>query len=193
VALCPSGAQAQGASDSGPFGLRFGMTRDEVLQLVGKGAIKSEKDDTLRLTAVPRAHPDFEEYVLVFSPQQGLLKIVAAGKTIQTNGYGRDVQLAFGDIRDAISKNYGAAKTLDNLRSGSIWDEPREWMMGLLKRERTLAAVWESDSARALHLSGIVLEAYALSTEKGYLKISYEFEGWDKYVDSLKAKAGTVF
>jgi hypothetical protein len=38
-----------------------------------------------------------------------------------------------------------------------------------------------------------VLEASALSREKGFLKLTYEFDGWDEYVDALKKNEGTVF
>jgi hypothetical protein len=39
----------------------------------------------------------------------------------------------------------------------------------------------------------ISLEAVALSQEKGYLSLSYEFEGFEQYEDKKKEKQDTVF
>jgi hypothetical protein len=38
-----------------------------------------------------------------------------------------------------------------------------------------------------------MIKAKALSTEKGYLVLSYEFEGWDEYLDAKQKKADSVF
>jgi hypothetical protein len=177
---------------SGPFGLHRGLTQEQVIRIVGKDAIKETNGDTLRLLRVPKPHPAFEFYSLIFSPKDGLLKIVAYGKDIRTNGFGEAVHDSFIEIRDAISKTYGQPKfTLDRVKAGSIWKEPEDWMMGLLKEERGLTTAW--DSGLPNHIQDIVIEASALSQEKGFLRIVYEFDGWNQYVDEVKAKAGTVF
>ena len=64
-------------------------------------------------------------------------------------------------------------------------------MMGLLKEERHLASTWETPLPN--HINDIVIEAKALSQEKGYIILTYEFDGWDAYVDAKKKQAGTVF
>jgi len=129
---------------------------------------------------------------LIFSPKDGLLKIVAYGNDIKTNGFGEAVHDSFLEIRDAISQTYGQPEfTLDHVRAGSIWKEPEDWMMGLRKEERELTTVWSKNLPN--QIQDIVIEAIALSTEKGYLRLSYELDGWDQYVDTLKKRAGTVF
>ena len=177
---------------AGPFGLRRGMTQEQVIQIVGKGAAKETKGDTLQVWTVPRPHPAFEFYLLIFSPKDGLLKISAYGNDIKTNGFGASVRTSFIEIRDAISQTYGQPEfTSDFLRSGSIWKEPEDWMMGLLKEERILAALWEKALPNRIH--GIGLEAVALSTEEGFLRLGYEFDGWHEYVEAKKKEAGAVF
>lgn len=76
---------------SGPFGLHRGMTQEQVIQIVGKGAISEAKGDTLRLLRVPKSHPAFGLYSLIFSPKDGLLKIVAYGNDIRTNAFGEAI------------------------------------------------------------------------------------------------------
>ena len=41
-------------------------------------------------------------------------------------------------------------------------------------------------------ISIIALGAIATSLEKGYLKLGFEFEGWESYLDDKKAKQNTV-
>jgi hypothetical protein len=95
------------------------MTQEQVIQIVGKDAVKEAKGDVLRLLAVPKSHRAFDEYSLIFSPNDGLLKIIAYGKDIRTNGFGDAVHDSFVEIRDAISTTYGKPYgTLDSVKTG---------------------------------------------------------------------------
>jgi hypothetical protein len=170
------------------------MTQEQVIQMVGKSAIKETKGDDpqqLTLLTVPKPHAAFEMYSLLFSPKEGLLKLTAYGKDIRTNGFGEAVRDAFMEIRDAVANTYGQPETLDFVRSGSLWHEPEYWMMGLLKDERTLDAFWKKEIPNGI--CDIDLEAKAMSTEKGFLVLSYEFDGWSQYLDGVKKKQTTVF
>jgi hypothetical protein len=180
------------AVKTGPFGLHCGMTKNEVIQLVGERAVKESTDYSLLLATAPKPHPRFELYRIFFSPQHGLLKILAAGNDVATNGFGLELKTTFTEIQDALSQIYGKPQTFDLLRAGSIWTESQNWTMGLLKKERSLSAFW-TDSPFPNHITLIMLEAKALSTEKGYVSLTYEFEGWEAFADSLKAKQDTVF
>jgi len=175
----------------GPFGLRRGMSKDEVVQAAGK-VIKVD-GDVIQLATVPRPHPDFDEYFTCISPSQGLLEILANGKTIDTSVYGTELQGEFEKIRDAISMTYGPpTQNFDFLRVGSIWNEPRDWMEGLIKKDRTLSAYWELKGL-ASRLKLIYLVAEPLSAGRGYLGLNYESEGWEEYVDRKQADKAKVF
>ena len=43
-----------------------------------------------------------------------------------------------------LTKVYGNNKSYDFLMPDSIWDEPKDFMMGLLRNERHKAALWNS-------------------------------------------------
>jgi len=189
-------ASSTAVPGQGPFGFQWGMTKDQIIELVGQKSVKegdSNGIEILNLSTAPKPHPAFESYTLILSPERGLLKIVAVGKTIQTNGFGSEVHDAFIEMRDTVSATYGSAKTFDLLKSGSIWNEPREWMMGLLKKERILTAYWNETAKLPNHITVIELEGEALSRESGYLSLAYQFEGFSEYLQSQKAKAGSVF
>ena len=188
---------AQGPSEhdvsGGPFGLRAGLTKSQIIQLVGRAAVKTDIGDVLTVTTVPKPHNAFEDYSLVVSPDEGLLKIIAHGNNVNTNGFGREVWEVFMDIRDVISTKYGAPKMLDGLVSGSIWRKDRDWMMALVKNERYLKALWDLQTTKPNRITVLVLKADAISEETGFLLLSYEFQGFEKYVDAKEAKAGAVF
>jgi hypothetical protein len=167
------------------------MTQEQVIQIVGKNAVKEIQGDRLDLHAVPKPHP-------AFSPKDGLLNIVAFGNGITTNGFGEAVHDSFVQIQEGISKTYGPPDvSSDRVRDGSIWNEPQDWMMGLLKGERDLMAIWYKtvSSTKKLpnRIIGIVLEAKASSTEQGFIVLKYEFDGWNEYVEAKKNKADSVF
>ena len=177
---------------AGPFGFEYGMTKEQIVKLVGQRAVEKEDGDRLSLSTAPKPHPDFEAYNLMISPEQGLVKIGAVGRDVQTTGSGYELRRAFTETADALVKSYGSAKkTYDFLESGSIWKDSQYWMMGVKKKERHLVATWESPLPN--HLQSIFLEVSALKTETGYLTLSYEFDGFKEYSDGKKAKAGSVF
>jgi len=195
---------------NGPFGFERGMTKEQIIALVGSDKVDNElsRDDVIVLTTAPKPHPAFKEYYLFISPELGLLKLGATGVDINTNVFGNQVHSKFVEIQVALSAFYGKPPivSFDRLRSGSNWRDPQDWMMGLLKEERVLTALWMSRTTHPKDFNGIEvgselpndinvieLEAVALSTTKGYLRVIYEFDGWDGYVDAKKAKQSQTF
>ena len=75
---------------SGPFGFEAGMTKEQIIEIVGSAAIKETTGDTTIFSNAPKADPIFESYALRISPEHGLLKIVALSKNISTNGLGTE-------------------------------------------------------------------------------------------------------
>ena len=156
-----------GSCSAGPFGFEYGMTKDAVIKLVGKDAVKEDKGDMLVLKTAPKPHELFDTYYVMISPERGLLKIRASSRDIDTSQYGDEIKEQFGVIRKGLEKVYGEPTvTFDFLRAGSIWDESKDWMMGLLKKERTLDVYWQFNPPRQ-HLTLVDLEANALSRETG--------------------------
>lgn len=187
--LFPLGV-AVGASTAvaGPFGLDKGMTLQQIRQ---HGTVRPDTDPNWYLVDTLRnGHPAFEKYMLLVDPQLGLCKIVAVGKDLQTNVFGERVKSEFSDLTAALSSKYGTpTREFDFLRSGSIWDEPRDFMMALVKEERTLMNYW--GNALPDQLQSILLRARALNTTKGYVNLAYEFRGIDQCMERAKGKANS--
>ena len=160
---------------AGPFGLSMGMTLPEIKKIASVQATKSPH--IYVLSSVPTPHTDIDRYTIFLTPNNGLCKIIASGKTLATSVYGDRVKQEFESFETALKEKYGANKKFDFLRSGSIWNEGKDWMMGLLKKERTLGAFWDEQEKSNLvdSIHSVQLEAVALSREQGYVRLTYEF------------------
>lgn len=169
---------------AGPFGLNMGDSI-ETLQTLGLEA--TSRPDVFRLKTVPNPHSKFGHYTAFATKEGGLCKIVAIAGPISTSVYGSELKSDFESLKDALNEKYGKGKGYDFLRAGSIWNEPKDWMMGLLKKERILTTYW-ANLEFPDHIHAIALEADALRSDTGTVKLSYEFENFKECRDRSKAK-----
>jgi hypothetical protein len=170
-----------------PFGLRMGLSVAELRRL---GATPTQSPGVYQMRTVPEPHRAFETYLVVASRVAGLCNIRAVGENITSNNFGEQLEGEFERLENALRSKYGAGRRFDMLRSGSLWDEPRDWMMGLLRKDRTLETYWLPDSATLPEdLAGINLEAHALSSTEGYVSLAYELTNFSRCKAELQAAA----
>jgi hypothetical protein len=174
---------------AGPLGLSKGMTLEELKK---QGAfVSGNQQFVYTAKTITSGHPDFESYTVVLTPEQGLCKIQAVSKDIETSSFGTELEGKYNGLVEAMSGKYGApGKNFNFLRSESSWKEPQYWMMGLLKKERRLIAFWNKPENNNLpdSLQLIMIETLPLSGSKGFLKLVYEFDNIDACVAVLQAK-----
>ncbi len=157
---------------AGPFGLEQGQTIEEIAP-----AAEEVKPGIYVTTIVPKPHSAFEKYVLRISPKGGLYWVKGIGKDISTNRYGHSLKSDFDSLKEKLEKNYGKGELVDFLLTGSIWDEPEDYMTALAKDERVLMCSWENKSGTPImdDIASLGLIASALSNESGYLSVEYSF------------------
>jgi hypothetical protein len=175
---------------AGPLGLEKGMT----LQQLGlQGNLQADEDPNwYGASSLKSGHQAFERYKFLIDPELGLCKVIAVGKTITTNSFGEGIRNDYEGLASALTAKYGPGKKYDFLRSGSIWDESKDFMMGLLKKDRTLATFW-INMPLPDQLASIGMQAYALSGSTGWITLNYEFKDAAKCVEKSKAKTnGTL-
>lgn len=160
------------AAIAGPFGLGMGMT---IKQIDPKA--KELAPGKFATTKVPKPHSAFEQYVLQVGNKNGLCWIKAVGKNISTSSYGIELKSAFMSMNEKLTKAYGKGETTDLLLSGSIWKEPNEFMMAMMKKERFLIAVWNKEKGSKLegNLKQVGLIASPDGLSKAYLSVEYYF------------------
>jgi len=121
------------SSHAGPFGLNFG---DPYAKLTKLGLSKDRTSQWYTVGAVPSPHRDFDAYKVLISPKFGLCKIVAFASRVPTDAYGNGLREQYESLQNALTKKYGEGTKYDYLKSGSIWNEPKDFMMALVKDER---------------------------------------------------------
>ncbi len=168
----------------GPFGLKMGLRKSDF-----KGELKEVAPYKYVTNTLSKKHSSFIKYVVQIGPKSGLCWIKAIGKDIVTNSYGIEVKSAFKTMESKLKKSYGNNKRHDFLQYGSIWDEPKDWMTGLTKGERILAAIWDKQDGSTLkgNLKDVALAAEGMSREEGYLTIDYSFTNKDACKDEMAA------
>ena len=125
---------------------------------------------------MPRPHSAFEYYVLQITSQFGLSWIKGIGKTIQTNSFGTQLVGEFNSLEQKLSGVYGLGARTDLLMTGSIWNEPRDYMMGLVQHDRYLMTKW-SPSRESLVTVAVI--ATAIDNSSGFVAVEYYFENSD--------------
>jgi len=187
----PKPASVAPATD-GPFGLTAGMSREALEAITGEKI--SKEGDSYHAKKVPKSHRGFEHFALHFGPE-GLCAIRAIGVEIPTSAHGVELRRAFDAMEETLASVYGKHDRTDFLRSGSIWHEPQEWMMALLKKERVLMSRWSEDYGSDLknRVQFVGVMAFAVTQSTGRLGLNYEFDNWDSCKAVADDKEKSVF
>lgn len=178
---------------AGPFGFEKGMTIGQITQVLGKDSLKKVSGGSAmwETATAPKPHSAFDKYLLVISPTDGLLKVIAEGKDIETGDSGIELREAYKEIVDAISAKYGASKDKLEGCSGSGCESSDMWMFSLREKNRYVMTYWKP--ANNADVSTIGVEALALGMNKGYVECTFEFDGFSKYATEQKAKQNDSF
>lgn len=195
----PSPAQASQPEErlsippaDGPLGFAAGLSKDEIEAMTGvQLSLIDEKQSLYGLKKSPKPNSSFAQFAVVISPTAGLCQIRAVSKDIQSNSFGYQLKSSFDEMKESLTEVYGKPSLMDTLIAGSIWREPKEWMMSLRQKERYLSVAWASNTASPLkyNLSEIEMDARASSSDVGYYMLQYTFNNWNVCESEAKAKA----
>jgi hypothetical protein len=170
---------------AGPFGLSMGMKPAEV----GGKLEKLEGLGKYRTTEVPNPHSFFDVYYLRFGPKTGLCWVMAESKPVATSVSGTELRSEFDQMEERLTAQYRKGKRYDLLRDGSMLNQPKDFMPGLQKQDRSLTAIWSVKDGAVMsdHLQEVWIQACALSDEKGCIRIWYQFENFEQCGKELNA------
>ncbi len=171
---------------SGPFGFEVGISGDVIEKMTGETlTLVKESENLYLLDRAPKPNDAFEQYGLVISPTIGLCVVRGVSKTIPTNDFGHQLQAGYNSMKDALTSVYGKPKSYDFLMPSSIWKDSNDWMTGLFKQDRTLAAEWKGPGIKN-DINSISIDARALSRDKGYFVVEYAFNNSTECTEELK-------
>ena len=167
-----------GAAHGQAFGVKPGAPVSDYSARPAPGVA----DPNFFVITVPQPNSEFETYTAVATPETGICSVSGIGVTHRNDEYGVATKSAFADLRQALTSRYGAGQDFDFLRSGALWDEPREWVWSIYKKERTLASFWtvENGSSLPAGVHAIALEANAAGSSSPYVSLKYEFTNFSR-------------
>jgi hypothetical protein len=177
---------------AGPFGLSMGMQPSEV----GGTLKKQDAAGVYRANKVPTPYSAFRQYDLQFGPTTGLCRIQAVGLPLKTSADGMELRIAFTEMEERLKAQYGEYKRDDFLNAESIWKDSHDFMIGMVKKERTLTARWSAADGSTLKedLREITITAQAPYSDEGYISVTYKFQNIQECEKELKvARDGALF
>ena len=180
---------------AGPFGTEIGMLKGDLGITSTTKRIGGESDYKWELKSLPKSSSLFDSYIVKVTPQNGLCFIKAFGKDVSTSRYGEGLRGNFERVNSALEKKYQRGDTQDFVRYGSIWDDPEDFMMGLIKKERVLAAYYdeEENSVMVEGVAKAYLRASAFSQDEGFVYIDYFFDNYEACKAEADAEMDDVF
>lgn len=155
-----------------PFGFRFGTPKKDLERFVSV----PEVGGVYATTRAPTPHPEFAMYFLVADDSVGLCKVSARSAAISINPFGEQAKRRFREFKEDLVERYGKGEHMDVLTPGSIWDEPRDWAMAMMKEERTVVSIWSKENGDRLppNISTLGIKISALSVDKATIVAEYE-------------------
>ena len=171
---------------SAPFGLSMGMTLDDLTEACDGAEPKHMGDDCYYVFPVKK-HPLFKRYVAFVDSDKGLYLIRAVSDDISTNRYGTEIQNAFSEIKERVSKTYGRPRIIDEIESDSLYTDDRDWVRSLEDGSRMYAAIWESSAKNELKDDLTEVSIYASAKnypQTGWIILEYKFNNMQAVQDA---------
>lgn len=181
---------------AGPFGLSAGMTREQIVSLVGAKNVHQLAADVLGLDTVPQPNPDVNSYMCMVSPSEGLLAIYA-DIDVETPPTGDGLKARFSELLAILQDKYGKAMSVENGLVPYIKakDKPELFVNTLASGERRLDAAWSwryTGNDFDLEFMSLTGGIYP-DGKTGRLSLVYYFRGMGDYLEAKKKAKASVY
>lgn len=164
----------------------MGMSLDDLAETCDGAAPEHIEDDCYYVFPVKK-HPLFKHYLAFVDSDKGLYFIRTVSDDISTNDYGTEIQNAFSEIKERISKTYGRPRMIDEIASDALWNDDKYWLRALAEGSRTYAAIWESSAKNELKDDLTEVSIYASAKnypQTGWIILEYEFNNMQAVQDA---------
>ncbi len=171
----------------GPFGLREGMSMDE-LKKHGNFEPAPTMPFVFTTKKLANGHVDFDNYLMIVTPKQGLCRIIASSKAIFiSNEDALEIKALFLEFSDALIAKYGppAFNYSHQIMITGAGKNFLPWLEGIFKGERVRQMEWKSTMSGGTKstkpdpasdsIRNIIIRVEASSESEGYIHIIYDF------------------
>ena len=167
--LYMTGGMAQAADSSAPFGLEWGMSKNEAEALGIKLQAAKAEDGTANFIAqgLPRILGDVENVRLDFGYDDKLRKVVAVSRPFANDPHGNAVLARYAQVLDVLKSKYGTGRSLHK-RGDSIYADSAYFLAGLRAGKSWHYTNFETPDV------AIELSVRANDSDTGYWVLIYE-------------------
>lgn len=183
AAVAAAIALASLSANAGPFGFQKGMTKEQVINMLGRDMIREVLPDAgggsiIIFNTAPAPAKEFTSYSVVIGKDDGVLKVIAATSPITSEAAAPDLYKKYVDLKASLAKDYGTP---------SATNEP-EPVDGITKelqdRSQILSSYWTANESASFNgdVTSVMLKAVAISPDSAILVESYELTGFKDYL-----------
>lgn len=159
--------------EAGPFGLTWGMSRQEARSLPGIEILREDEGDffsTLIATQVPKGLSETDSYGLLFSRQYGLVKVQWSGHPFLDDKEGAGARTRYAELKDALEQRYGRPSSREFSWPKAGWDPTGFYACLGEPICGPYESTWSSGPVT------VRLEIQADTPDSGRVRLSYEHE-----------------
>lgn len=149
-----------------PFGLAAGQTPDSDVAAYW-----------VNFHEVPKPHPDFKEYSGKWTPEQGLIAIMAYSKLFNEDAAGYSVIRLYDRLKSQLESVYGPSQSAEFIDDDALWSGHDEFIQSILTDERCHFTQWTPEHGSRLDagIKEINLAIMAESNDAAKVMLRYEF------------------
>ena len=157
--------------NAGPFGVELGAP------IASLDAVGQENKFDFR--SVPKPHPLFTNYSGWQTATHGVCRVLAISAPIENDSFGIASREKFEKVKTALTEKYGPGRAIEVLQPGSIWQDPKYWMMSIYKNERTHGADWEQVNSNGEEYGLIQLWVMGGTSSSSAIALEYRSKNFD--------------
>ncbi|MCL2380336.1 MAG: hypothetical protein FWC64_01940 [Treponema sp.] len=175
----------------GPFGVRFGMSLEQISQISRTVPEPLRDRDNWFLITPPNTHELFDIYLVSIHPVRGVYFIRAVSREIRTNTHGAELIAHFNTLVSGIERIYGSYLRRDRMISDTRLTSSQFFMNTLSRGDRELIVFWHREEGSTLpdDIYEIIISAEAISSFIGYIMLDY----YSIYFDAIEEERSSVF
>ncbi len=159
--------------EAGPFGLTWGMSREEARRLPGLEVIREDEGEffsAIVASRVPKELADAYSYGLLFSRRYGLVSVQWSSNLFPDDGRGEGARSRYAELKRLLGENYGAPASREFPWPTEGWEPLRFYACVADPSCGPYQSTWSAGAV------SIRLEIRGEGESSGRLRLSYEHE-----------------
>jgi hypothetical protein len=159
--------------EAGPFGLTWGMSREEARGLPGLEVIREDEGEffsAIVASRVPKELADAYSYGLLFSRRYGLVSVQWSSHLFPDDGRGEGARSRYAELKRLLEQSYGAPVSREFPWPVENWEPSRFYACVSDPSCGPYQSTWSAGAV------SIRLEIRGEGESSGRLRLSYEHE-----------------